>query len=619
MAIVIPDSALGDRAYGINAGEKYLLNKLKTALPDDCLIWHNIDLPNHYQPDIVVYVPRFGILIIEVKAWEKDTLSHMNKDRWEIDTDGRRKSVNSPLEQVRGYYFELAKLFQSKNVLLRADGRYKGSFKLPISFIAAFTTLRREDFPEEALQHLDQHKFLFKNDLESLKNTLSGPELEKLLSPLFHPFWENEPLNEEDLDALRGALYPEITLTKNYKSGPKKLILDITQEQMAKKADSGHTIVRGIAGSGKSLVLCAKAKIIAETHPDWKTLVMCFNNSLKTQLDFYLKNLNDIFITKPAKPNWEVAAFYSFLFNLRDELGYKGLPHDIFKYEEEAHSEEGSIAGEHLQIMAALPGAPRYDALLIDESQDFHHSWLKGLLCLLKPEPNCVILAEDPNQKIYKRNFTYKEAGINAVGRVRKLPVAYRSTKEIILPATMLVQNSNPDDFYKQYVGEDNIIQMFKEAGGNPPKLEIVPWDLPGYMVENICNDLKAGLAYSDIAILCPNNSQPQKFFECLSRHKIPVYWLSKDTESKNNYDAGMDKVIISTVHSAKGLEFEKVYFMHLDTFPLNYLNERENASMVYVAMTRAKKQLTIVSGSTTPTYSKIKEAVQKYCAVDEG
>jgi len=32
MAIVIPDSALGDKAYGINAGEKYSLNKLKTAL-----------------------------------------------------------------------------------------------------------------------------------------------------------------------------------------------------------------------------------------------------------------------------------------------------------------------------------------------------------------------------------------------------------------------------------------------------------------------------------------------------------------------------------------------------------------------------------------------------------
>jgi len=42
MTIIIPDSALGDRAYGINVGEKYLLNKLKTALSDACLICHNI-------------------------------------------------------------------------------------------------------------------------------------------------------------------------------------------------------------------------------------------------------------------------------------------------------------------------------------------------------------------------------------------------------------------------------------------------------------------------------------------------------------------------------------------------------------------------------------------------
>ena len=69
MAIVIPDSALGDRAYGINAGEKYLLNKLRTALPDGCLIWHNIDLPNHYQPDIVAYLPRFGVKMLAVKLF----------------------------------------------------------------------------------------------------------------------------------------------------------------------------------------------------------------------------------------------------------------------------------------------------------------------------------------------------------------------------------------------------------------------------------------------------------------------------------------------------------------------------------------------------------------------
>ena len=115
--------------------------------------------------------------------------------------------------------------------------------------------------------------------------------------------------------------------------------------------------------------------------------------------------------------------------------------------------------------------------------------------------------------------------------------------------------------------------------------------------------------------MLCPNQRQTERYFEYLSRRKIPAYWLVKDAESKKNYDAGVDKVLLSTVHSAKGLEFEKVYFMNLESFPLDYLNERENASMVYVAMTRAKKQLTIVSGSRTPTFARISETVAKYCA----
>jgi len=619
MAIIIPDSALGDRAYGINAGEKYLLNKLKEALPDDAYVWHNLDLPNHYQPDVTAYIPRLGIVIFEVKDWKKETIVGISPDFWTIVCDGQRKQVRSPLEQVRSYYFELAGLFRSKRVLLREDGNYKGTFRLPIAHVVAFTNIRRKDVPAEMSAHLDGSKFLFRDELEPLGNSVKGKELERVLRNLFaQAFWPNEPLTEDELTVMRGALYPEITLTKQDKGGPKRIILDITQEQMAKKVDSGHTIVRGIAGSGKSLVLCAKAKIIAETHPDWRTLIVCFNNSLRSQLDHYLKNLNDIFITKPAKPNWEIASFHSFVYKLGRQLGYKDLPANLFGHDGAACDEEESctVLGRHLEKIAALPGAPRYDAILIDESQDFHHAWLKGLLCLMNPATNFLILAEDPNQKIYPRNFTYKEAGINIVGKVRKLPVAYRSTREIIFPATLLVQNSDHDEFFKQYVGEDNFNTLFKEAGGNPPEVVIVPHALAGrFIAESITEDIKKGLAYSDIAIICPQKQHTQKFHEILERYKIPSYWLVRDNEAKRNFDASADTVVVTTVHSAKGLEFEKVYFMDVDSLPMKYLNERENASIVYVAMTRAKRALTIVGGSKTETVSRISETIKKYCA----
>ncbi len=619
MAIIIPDSALADRAYGINQGEKYLLRKLKTALPDDCLVWHNIDLPDSYQPDILIYAPNLGLIIFEVKDWALETVSAINKNTWDIVAEGRQKSVTAPLEQVRNYFYKVKKLFETKNLLLAQAGQYKGTFKLPITYAVAFTNIKRKDLTPEATDALSGDRFLFREDLETIGTSLKDQALQDHFRKIFGTaFWKTSPLSPEELNTLRGTLYPEITLTKKSKDGTKKIILDIEQEQLAKKMDSGHHVVRGIAGSGKSLVLCAKAKLIAEIKPEWKTLLVCFNNSLKSQLGFYLDNLNDIFITKPAKPNWEVASFYSFLFRLRRETNYDKIPPDFFSAEIDPRKDEDQsrIAGEHLQAIASLPGAPRYDAILIDESQDFHYSWLKGLLMLLKPDSNFIILAEDPNQKIYKRNFAYKDAGLNVVGRVRKLPVSYRSTREIVFPASIFVQSSKFDEFFKQYIGEDNLSTLFQQTNGQPPQMEIIPPDkILSHITASICEDVKNGLAYSDIAVICPYKEQTHKVADCLEHHKIPAYWLVRDSKSKKEYDLKQDKVLISTVHSAKGLEFEKVYFAGFEAFPLKELNDRENASMIYVAMTRAKKALTIITTNETETLHRLRETIAK-CTV---
>lgn len=616
MAIIIPDSALTDGAYEITRGEKYLLRKLKVALPDDCLVWHNIDLPDYYQPDILIYAPKMGIIILEVKDWAPETISTVTKNTWDILAEGRQKSVTAPIEQVRNYFYKLKKLFETKNLLLTQNGRHKGNFKLPITYAVAFTNIKRKDLTQEAVQALSGGRFLFREELDAIGTSLKGLELFARLRSIFGTaFWETQPLQPDELDILRGTLYPEITLTNKSKKESKNIVLDIEQEQLAKKMDSGHHIVRGIAGSGKSLVLCAKAKLLAEIKPKWRTLLICFNNSLKSQIDFYLNNLNNIFITKPAKPNWEVYSFYSFLFRLSRETNYDKIPSDFLNAKIDPHKDEerSRIAGEHLQAMAAIPNAPKYDAILVDESQDFHYSWLKGLLKLLNPQSNFIILAEDPNQKIYKRDFTYKKAGLNVVGRVRRLPVSYRSTREIVMPASIFVQSSKIDDFFKQYIGEDNLNTLFHQANGQPPKVEIVPPDkLLSHITVSIAGDIKNGLAYSDIAVICPYREQTHRVADYLERHNIAHYWLVKDSQSKKEYDLTQNKVLISTVHSAKGLEFEKVYFTNFEVFPLKELNDRENASMIYVAMTRAKKALTILATTETEILTKLKETIKK-------
>lgn len=621
MGTIIPDSALAGGPYKIEPGEKLLLNKLKVSLPENCLIWHNVDLPRHYQPDIIAYIPRLGLIIIEVKDWLPTTIAKINKNTWELNINGCTKGVTSPLEQVRGYFIQLKNLLETKSSLLSEDGARKGTLKLPINYFVAFTNIKRKDIPAEASSFFSANNYIFKEDVTAIGTTLKGAALASYFLSLFSKaFWKNEPLSPKELETLRGALYPEITLTKKSKTGDKQIVLDITQEQLAKKLDTGHHVVRGIAGSGKSLVLCAKAKLLAETKPKWRTLLTCYNTSLKAQLEFYLKNMNDMFITEPAKPNWEIASFYSLLYQLARETEYDGIPEDFFSHGAETQSdEEQSLkAGEHLQKIAKLPGAPRFDAILIDESQDFHHSWLKGLISLLNPETGFIILAEDPNQKIYKRSFTYKDAGLNITGHIRKLPVTYRSTKEIVLPASLFVQQSNCDEFFKQYVGEDNLATLFSEPSGTPPRIAIIKDDkVLSHLSESITSDTKNGMSYSDIAVICPYKEQTRKVSDYLQRAKIPAYWLVKDPKAKKEYDLTQDSVIITTIHSAKGLEFEKVYFLGLEEFPLNSLdlNDRENASMIYVAMTRAKKQLEIVSTQPTETYSKLSDIIAKYTA----
>lgn len=60
--------------------------------------------------------------------------------------------------------------------------------------------------------------------------------------------------------------------------------MDGEQESLAKSLDPGHCLVRGVAGSGKTMVLTRRAHHLRELHPDWKILVLCFNRVLAEHL-----------------------------------------------------------------------------------------------------------------------------------------------------------------------------------------------------------------------------------------------------------------------------------------------------------------------------------------------
>jgi superfamily I DNA/RNA helicase len=113
-------------------------------------------------------------------------------------------------------------------------------------------------------------------------------------------------------------------------------------------------------------------------------------------------------------------------------------------------AEDEEAFGERLlqRLQRGEGDAHKYDAVFIDEAQDFSKSWfLCSKLALKEPDDGDLLIVGDGSQSYYRRHpFTWKEAGVNAVGRTINtrfdLDKNYRNTREIMKVAAEFVSTN---------------------------------------------------------------------------------------------------------------------------------------------------------------------------------
>ena len=134
-------------------------------------------------------------------------------------------------------------------------------------------------------------------------------------------------------------------------------------------------MLRGAAGTGKTMVICARARLLRERHPAWRILVLCFNTSLASLLRRAL----------PAEPRTEVATFHEWAQAQLEASGVvvppppgRGTQWDGYWTQDMARL---LLTAFREQRIAA--GA--YQAILIDEGQDFVGDWYRALVQALDP------------------------------------------------------------------------------------------------------------------------------------------------------------------------------------------------------------------------------------------
>ncbi|WPF89371.1 3'-5' exonuclease [Cyanobacterium aponinum AL20118] len=610
MAITIPSSIPPKTSQG----EKRFFSLLVNKLPDDFYIWYEPRLNiNSRHPDFIVLAPNFGLLVVEIKGWYPKEIISATTDKFEIETEGEDyesiSNQKSPLRQAKDYLDSLLNQLQKYRILTNVSGKYQGRLAFPIGWGAIMSNITENQAKNINLTTvLPTPQVAYRNELlDWEKDDFSIDKLIKRLQSMFTVNFPFSTLTNEQINTIKGAIYPEIIIKKETAKinhvPPKfpllsddqiSITLDYKQENLAKKIGDGHRRFLGVAGSGKTLILVARAKILINQNPQAKVLILCFNISLAS----YLKSILYEDVNNPQYKNIEVYNFDQWAKNILGKLPAKV----------EGNRDEYT-AKLVLEKLDLYEDKDKWDAILIDEAHTFVPSWFRCCVKALKDSKNGdLIIVADGSQGVYKRdNFTWKELGIKAVGyrtisKKFDLDKNYRNTVEIINSAWSILREiqQNKEVLETEEITFPIIKPESALRHGNKPII---------YLANTLENQEKLiiktikklidndSINPRDIAILYrqQNGNSLSNIMSQLNQQHIPFYWVTKDSKTKSNYSYNREGIRLITCLSSLGLEFKIVLIIWLEQFD-DCVNNRQgsliNIRQLYVAMTRAKDDL---------------------------
>lgn len=591
MALSIPERIRGNPA--VPGAHQLVGGALVADLVDEATVWYEPPFDGaHERPHFVVLDPAIGIAVLVVFD-QHEAQPALQAMQGRLRVEGV-DAVTNPLERANAFGQLLAERIGAEPALPA----------VPVTGVAVFPYLHRAEAEALgfdaviALEHC-----LFRADLDAARRGEGG--LERRLSTLVEGGLP-EPLSDQEEGALRGILHPEVVISAPAQSslftapepGSDRAelfrVMDRRQELLAKGLGRGHRVIRGVAGSGKTLVLVSRARLLARLMPTQKVLVTCFTRSLAGLLRSYLSD----------HPNIEVRTLHSLM---RDTIRLGGVaqPDRLDAWPAAAAEASAILRG------SGGPSMPHYRTVLIDEAQDFDAESLRFAVSLAEVHDGeqDVLIVADSAQDIYGQGFTWKDAGINARGRTRILRVNYRNTREILafahefLVADELIEEDvapEPDDAITVVKAESA-----ERSGPTPTVLAV--GDTPAEVdsvVSQVKDAVRADSPARSVAVLYNDGKtdhRGQRLHDALVQIVPGLLWSNDPPvrgkpAPKDLLGSTDSPVVLSTIHSAKGLEFHTVIVCGLGGRPdLDEAARSKARRTLYVGFTRATDDLRVV------------------------
>ena len=579
-------------------GEVHLLKFLDENLNKDGL-FHSNDLTtyngwlifvqpflNGSRPDIIIFNPRIGAQIFEVKDWNLNNYSFENhkaanskihKTFCVSDSKGTYP-IKSPVKQVEHYKEKIcSQLIPQIGEKIDENKKYYGLIKTAVYFHKSSTeqaqTMFKSNAKDFSIFPIIGSDALVPDNLNKIV-----PDNQRNESAYWLKDWNKE---------LLFWLYPP------YHTIEQGIGLTLTDEQKKfAEPQPGHYRIRGVAGSGKTQVLAYRASKLASEG--FHVLILTYNITL-------WHYVRDMVQRSPFNFSWKnltITYFHGFCKDVLNAFGEK-WPVDNSDDEEVFKN----VITNKITEVISKHSHQKYDAILVDEGQDFYIEWYKMLCKFLTNRDEFVIVC-DKKQNIYGREVEWldkRRSGVEKFGDWIEL-------KKIIRLPELIAKIST--DFSKKFgLNQDVIIGNIEKPNlFNQFQDNVIWWNTDEHNWLNKVNEayeiIKTNATHkhpSDTVILLPDKHFGSECIKNFERKKIFVNHVFEDDVDKKYHKhkkafwMGDSRLKISTIHSFKGFEISNVIVF----IPLKiHGNKKLYDNIIYTAMTRARENLIIINAN---------------------
>ena len=422
MAVFYPSlEVIGKFKVQPTEGEWALLNFLEKTLDDSYEVFFNPYL-NGDRPDVIIMREGNGVMVIEVKDWNLDNFKLDERKKWIYIPKG--SVVKSPIDQVLKYKHNLFHLHVDQ-LLDKGISSYK-YFSI-VACVVYFHCASQKDAERMIVDPYEEDKgyqtFLKYNiDLfgkDSLeKSTFEEVLIKRRLSKESRP----SCLFTKDIyDNFKRILTPSIHLKTQgilniYKGRQGEIINSEKLEQR----------VKGVFGSGKTTALVERAvkayKRALKRTDDPRILILTFNITLKNYIQDKLNRVNEEF----PMQNFIIINYHSFINAELNNLGVEMEVPDNYPKEFVGEYLEKNYYSNKSLFESHKADIRKYDAVFIDEIQDYHRSWMDIIKQYFRDEQGDYVLFGDVKQNIYGQPTDQKDVVTNVRG-VNELKYCFRS------------------------------------------------------------------------------------------------------------------------------------------------------------------------------------------------